>query len=244
MSKEEYTYKEAGSKAVILFHAYTSTSNDVTSLARALERENYTVMTPTFAGHGAEDPNVILDYGIDDWLENGEEAIQTLKDDGYTDISVFGLSLGGIIATHLMLNEDVNSYGIFSSPVITNEDSNVPENFWSWYQYKMKKMGVSSEEVKQKKPEVMEQVTKRLKEINDYVETMIPKYSEVTLPVFIGQGGQDEMINAEHTKIFRDKLENAEVDFHWYDEAPHVITIGRVGKQLQKDLLAFLEENA
>jgi len=244
MSKEEYTYNEAGSKAVILFHAYTSTSNDVVSLARALERENYTVMTPTFGGHGAEDPNTILDYGIDDWLKNGEEAIQTLKDGGYTDISVFGLSLGGIIATHLMLNEDVNSYGIFSSPVITNEDSNVPENFWSWYQFKMKKMGASSEEIKQKKPEVMEQVTKRLKEINDYVETMIPKYSDVTLPVFIGQGGQDEMINPEHTKIFKDKLEKAEVDFHWYDEAPHVITVGRVGKQLQKDLLAFLEENA
>jgi len=244
MSKKDDTYQEAGSKAIILFHAYTSTSNDVVSLARALERENYTVMTPTFSGHGAEDPNIILDYGIDDWLKDGENAIQTLRDDGYTDISVFGLSLGGIIATHLMLKEDVNSYGIFSSPVITNEDSNVPENFWSWYQFKMKKLGASPKEITEKKPVIMEKLNKRLKEINDYVETMIPKYSEVTLPVFIGQGGQDDMINPEHTKIFRDKLEKATVDFHWYDEAPHVITIGRVGKQLQKDLLAFLEKNA
>ena len=143
-----------------------------------------------------------------------------------------------------MLNHDVNSYGVFSSPVITNEDSKVPENFWVWYKFKMKKLGMADEAIEEKKPEVMEKLEIRLKEMNDHVDVMRPKYPEVELPVFIGQGGQDEMINADHAYTFRDELEKADVDFHWYEEAPHVITTGRAGKETQKDLLAFLEKNA
>jgi len=244
MKKEKYTYEKNGSKAVILIHAYTGTPTDVLSVARALERENYTVLTPTLSGHGLENPDDLLEYGIEDWIKDGEEAYQTLKDDGFTDISVFGLSLGGVVATDIMLKHEVNSYGIFSSPVVTNEDSNVPANFWVWYKFKMKKLGMAAEAIEEKKPEVMEKVEWRLKEINDYVEKMVPEYSKVTIPVFIGQGGQDEMINPEQAYTFKDKLENAPVDFHWYEDAPHVITTGRAGKETQKDLLAFLEKNA
>ena len=244
MNKEKYTYQKNGPKAVILIHAYTGTPTDVLSVARALERENYTVLTPTLSGHGLDNPDDLLEYGIEDWLKDGEEAYQTLKKDGFTDISVFGLSLGGVVATDIMLNHEVKSYGVFSSPVITSEDSNVPSNFWVWYKFKMKKLGMADEAIEEKKPEVMEKVKLRLKEINDHVVKMTPEYSKVTIPVFIGQGGQDEMINADHAYTFKDKLENASVDFHWYEDAPHVITTGRAGKETQKDLLAFLEKNA
>lgn len=241
---KKYNYEKKGQKAVILFHAYTGTPNDVGSVSRALQRENYTVLTPTLDGHGLEDPNELLKYGINDWIKNGEEAYQTLVDDGFTDISVFGLSLGGIVATHLMLNKKVKTYGVFSSPVLSSTDSNVPENFWMWYKFKMKKMGHDQNEINAKEAEVMNQLRKILTGINDYTDTLSEKYESVNLPVFIGQGGADEMIQAEQAYEFRDALKNAQVDFHWYEDAPHVITVGRIGKELQKDLLAFLEKNA
>lgn len=241
---KKYNYEKKGQKAVILFHAYTGTPNDVGSVSRALQRENYTVLTPTLDGHDLEDPNELLKYGINDWIKNGEEAYQTLVDDGFTDISVFGLSLGGIVATHLMLNKKVKTYGVFSSPVLSSTDSNVPENFWMWYKFKMKKMGYDQNEINAKEAEVMNQLRKILTGINDYTDTLSEKYESVNLPVFIGQGGADEMIQAEQAYEFRDALKNAQVDFHWYEDAPHVITVGRIGKELQKDLLAFLEKNA
>lgn len=241
---KKYNYEKKGQKAVILFHAYTGTPNDVGSVSRALQRENYTVLTPTLDGHDLEDPNELLKYGINDWIKNGEEAYQTLVDDGFTDISVFGLSLGGIVATHLMLNKKVKTYGVFSSPVLSSTDSNVPENFWMWYKFKMKKMGHDQNEINAKEAEVMNQLRKILTGINDYTDTLSEKYESVNLPVFIGQGGADEMIKAEQAYEFRDALKRAQVDFHWYEDAPHVITVGRIGKELQKDLLAFLEKNA
>lgn len=241
---KKYEYEKKGPKAVILFHAYTGTPNDVNSVARALERNNYTVLTPTLDGHDLDDPNGLLKYGIDDWIKNGEEAYQTLKQDGYTDISVFGLSLGGVIATDIMLKHDVKSYGVFSSPVLSTLETNVPKMFWKWYTFKMEKLGYDETEINTKKDEVMNRVKEVLIGINEHTEKLSKAYDSVELPVFIAQGGKDEMISAQQAYDFKNALPKADVDFHWYEEAPHVITVGRIGKELQKDLLEFLEKYA
>ena len=48
-------YIKKGKRAVLLFHAYTGSPNDVRMLARRLERENYTVLAPMFSGHGTKE---------------------------------------------------------------------------------------------------------------------------------------------------------------------------------------------
>lgn len=244
MNKIKRTYKQNGPKAIILIHAFTGTPTDVLSVGRALERENYTVLMPTLDGHGHDDPDEIFKYGINDWVKNGQEAYQQLVNDGYTDISVFGLSLGGIIATDIMLNNIVRSYGTFSSPVIARYESNVPENFWMWYKFKKKKLGESEEAVESRKDEVLKKLDNILTGINEHLLTLEPEYPAIDLPVFIGQGGRDEMIDPEIATEFKGLLTNAEVDFHWYDEAPHVITTGRAGKETQNDLIAFVNKHA
>lgn len=241
---EVNTYEKNNKKAIILFHAFSGSPNDVNSLKRALEREGYTVVTPTFSGHGQEDLDILLEYGIDDWLQDGEEAYQQLKKEGFTNISVFGLSLGGVIATDLMLNHQLKTYGVFSSPVISSKDTNVPGSFWKLYQYTMKKNGLNPAEIEQRKDAVIHRLESTLHGIDEHVQKMATDYPKVRLPVFIGQGGKDEMIDANLAYKFRDALKNAEVDFHWYEEAPHVITVGYAGKELQKDLIKFLDEYA
>lgn len=235
---------ENNSKAILIFHAYTGTPNDVISVGRGLAREGYTVYLPTLDGHGAEDPDELLNFGINDWIINAQEAYQTLVDDGFEDISVFGLSLGGIVATDVMLNNPVKTYGVFSSPVVPRKESNIPANFWVWYKFKKKKLGMSAEELNARKDDVLEKLAKVLDGINAHVVEMVAQYPKVTIPVFVAQGGDDEMIDANIAYDFIEKLPNAKVDFNWYAEAPHVITTGRAGKQTLNDLLSFFEQNA
>lgn len=235
-------YEKRGPKAIILFHAFTSTPLDVLSLGRALARENYTVYMPTLSGHGLADPDEILKYGIKDWVQDGEDAYQQLIDDGYEDISVFGLSLGGVIATHLMLNKKVTAYGAFSSPLMPNQKTNIAKYFWKWYRVKKKKLGATDEEIEKNYLEVMEKVNEIMVGLNVKVTEMAKKYGDVTLPVFLGQGRLDGMIDSEEVRKLVKEFTQAEVDFHCYQKAPHVITTGQAGQELRKDLLAFLEE--
>lgn len=242
MKKLTY-YEKRGPKAIILFHAYTSSPLDVLSLGRALARKDYTVYMPTFDGHGLENPDEILNYEIKDWIQNGEDAYQKLVDDGYDNISVFGLSLGGIIATDLMLKYDVTTYGAFSSPLMPNQETNIPSYFWKWYQTKKKQLGVSEAEIQSQKTRVFERIEEILRGINQHVIEMAKEYENVTLPVFLGQGRLDGMIESTEVRQLKKEFKQADVDFHCYQKAPHVITTGRAGLDLRKDLIAFLNKN-
>lgn len=240
----ESEQNQNNSKAIILFHAFTGSPIDVNSVGRGLAREGYTVYLPTLDGHGTENPDDLLEYGIKDWVRNGTEAYQTLVDDGYTNISVFGLSLGGIVATDVMLHNNVQTYGTFSSPVLPDRETKVPENFWLYYKFLKKKAGMSEAEVEAQKSGVMKKLDKTLTDISEHLKTLVPEYPHIDIPVFIGQGGKDEMVDASIARDFAERLTNAKVDFHWYEDAPHVITTGRAGKETEKDLLTFLEKNA
>ncbi|WP_462226391.1 alpha/beta hydrolase [Alkalibacterium sp.] len=239
MKKKDLFY-EKGKRAVLLFHAFTSTSKDMLSLGRALERADYTVYAPVFSGHGTKNPDDLFDYSIEDWVKDGQEALRFLKEKGYEEVAVFGLSLGGIVATHLLLNEDVIGGGTFSSPVISTHRTNVPENFMVWYQDMKEKAGYSREEIAGLKTSAEAKLEATLDGVNSHVAEMEKEYSTLNKKLFVAQGGKDTMIEAKSAAEFRDALTQAEVEFKWYEDGPHVITTGKIGKELQVDVLTYL----
>lgn len=238
--KAKSLFYEKGKRAVLLFHAFTSNPKDMLSLGRALERADYTVYAPVFSGHGTSDPDDLFNYSITDWVNDGKKALQFLKEKGYDEVAVLGLSLGGIVATDLLLNEEVIGGGIFASPVISEFDTNVPENFMLWYESMKENAGHSREEIGGLKTSAEVQLKVILEGINSHVSEMEKEYDTISKKVFIAQGGKDEMINDQSAVGFKDALENAEVFFHWYEDAPHVLTTGKVGKEVQIDVLTYL----
>ena len=239
MNKKDLFY-ESGSRAVLLFHAFTSNSKDMLSLGRALERAGYTVYAPVFSGHDTGDPDDIFDYDMSDWVQDGREALAFLREKGYDEIAIFGLSLGGIVATTLLLEEEVKGGGIFASPVIAKYSSNVPQNFMIWYESMKKQEGYSKEEIAGLKTSAEVKLQTVLDSINEHVTSIEDSYSRLDKKIFIAQGDKDEMIDKQSAVDFKDALTQADVDFHWYDNAPHVLTTGRIGKELQVDVLSFL----
>lgn len=240
--KDRSFYFKGGKRAVLLFHAYSSTPNDVRMLGRALERENYTVYSPTFSGHGTHDLEDILAVSPTDWVNDAKKALQFLKEEGYQEVAAFGLSLGGVIATKLMLEENLLASGTFSSPAINNDTTNVRKEFLDFMIDKKYKNGDSKETIQQRLPELEEKLDKQLAGIRNLVDEMAPQYSTVEKPVFIAQGGKDELINSHIAYELKEAFTNAEVDFHWYENSPHSVTVGPDRKELEQDLLNFLTE--
>lgn len=240
--KDRSFYFKGGKRAVLLFHAYSSTPNDVRMLGRALERENYTVYSPTFSGHGTHDLEDILEVSPKDWIEDAKKALQFLREEGYQEVAAFGLSLGGIIATKLMLDENLLASGTFSSPAIHNDTTNVRKEFLDFMIAKKYKNGDSKEVVQQRLPELEEKLDKQLADIRKLVDEMAPQYGSVKKPVFIAQGGKDELINSHIAYELKEAFAKADVDFHWYENSPHSVTVGPDRKELEQDVLNFLTE--
>jgi len=239
-------YFEHGEHAVILLHAYAGSANDVRMLGRALERANYTVYAPQFSGHATGDPRDILRQSPAQWWQDTQQAISFVRQKGYTKISIFGLSLGGIFATAaLERDSQLMGGGTFSSPLFSGNHSEVAEMFITLSQHQLAHSQLTAVTQAQILAGLPEQVDQQLYAINAFTATHVTaQLQQLTQPFFIGQGGRDELIDATFAQRLRDQLlaDQLPVDFHWYADSGHVITVNEAHHQLEQDVLTYLKK--
>lgn len=238
-------FHDGNDKAVVLFHSFTNNPKIFWMLFNELKKLGYTVYAPIFSGHDQEDLDVLLTYSADDWVADGQEALAFLAEKGYRKIAAFGLSLGGLIAIKMLLeNDNVIAAGTLSSPVIPSpHGSHVAEAFLKTYDTRKTLAGCSAAEIGQLKANLTPKLAEVLESITNLAITLGSSYGAITTPVFIGHGGEDEVVDPTIAAKFRDRLINADkIDYHFYPKADHYLTIGKPGKALTKDLTAFLEQ--
>jgi carboxylesterase len=83
-------------KAVLIIHGYTGITGDFFPLARQLNDRGYTVSLPRLPGHGTNRKD-FMTTGARDWILHAEESYRDLRA-RYEDVSIIGLSMGGVIA--------------------------------------------------------------------------------------------------------------------------------------------------
>lgn len=237
-----FFFENDGPKAIVLLHAYASSSNDVRMLGRHLQGEGYTVLAPMFTGHATGEPKDILTAGSPTaWWQDTQQAIQQLRDKGYQEISVFGLSLGGIFAMKaLETDPNLIGGGSFSSPVVRSRGSNLIPEFIKLAAATYHYSDLSQAQVDENLAWLKANVTTQLAQIDTFAQTVTDELPTIHKAVFVAQGGADELIDANCAYDLKNALTNAQVDFHYYDHAGHVITVNSARHELMADLDTYL----
>lgn len=227
---------------IILFHAYTGSPNDVNLLARKLNRLGYGVLCPTFKGHATADVNDILDESIATWQSEARNALSLMKEE-YENVLVFGLSLGGIFATWLMTQADLNilAGGVFNSPVYTEDPMDVEVHFISYVEAIYKRFG-SKEAYNNDIEAILVKHHHQIQELEAFKQSFVADFGNIHQPFFIAQSGKDEMIESQDAKRLEEALVNAQVDFNWFPNNTHVITVNRDREDFEQALIQFIEQ--
>lgn len=234
----ESLFFEKGSRAVLLLHAYTGSFNDVRMLARFLEKNQYTVYAPLFSGHGTKSPEDILQQTPEQWWQDAQSALSFLKAKGYKEIAVFGLSMGGIYAAHILTlaDEAVIGGGTFCSPLAKRENT-VHQNFMLYAKQVLKDAWDVTKE-----QEIADDSIEQLAKIEAFADIVYQKLPMIMQPFFLAQAGKDALINPQVAFDAAQKLQQTRLTLQWYPESGHVITVGVNRKELEKDVLHFIEE--
>ena len=239
ISREPQPFEYEGTDTgVVLLHAYTGSPNDMNFMGRALQRAGYGVYAPLFTGHGTIEPMDILTKGNPDiWLADASAAVSHMTAK-YDRVFVFGLSLGGIFAMKaLEILPGVTAGGVFSSPILPGKHHLVP-GFLKYAQYMNRLAGVPDEST-----QILAYLPGQLAAIDNFATGVAADLYLVNKPIFIGQAGADELVDGQLAYQLRDALINApQVDFHWYDNAKHVITVNSAHHALQQDVVAFMQQ--
>lgn len=235
---------EGSQKAIILLHAYASSANDVRMLGRYLQKQDYTVLAPIFTGHATGEPEDILKLGSPEaWWQDTQNAIEFLQNKQYDQISIFGLSLGGVFAMKALEDfPELVGGGSFSSPVVMAGKNNLIPEFLRLASATYSYMKVSGDDAQVRLNWLESNVPSQLAQINTFAATVAAQLTTIKQPTFVAQGGQDELIDASKVYALRDELTNSDVSFHYYEDAGHVITVNNAHHRLEQDLIKYLDK--
>ena len=229
---EETTSK----RAVILFHAYTGKASDLRMLASFLHRHDYAVYVPTFSGHEHSDVSEILKENPEKWYEDAKEAVNFVRNHGYSTIAALGLSMGGIMAAALATNQLVEIAGTFCSPVSTR-NAQLPDLFKSFMAFAKNNQMSEADLTK-----LEHKAKQQLLDLHHFSAKVAEKLEQVTGPFYIAQGELDRLVDPEVSIEMKEALVNAAVDFHWFEQSGHVITVGKEKVEFQESVLEFLNQ--
>lgn len=233
---------ERGKRAVLLLHAYTGSANDMRLLGRFLERNNYTVYAPQFTGHATDRFEDILEKGDPEiWREDALSAADFLFQKGYEQVAVFGLSMGGVVATNILPTGQFIGGGSFNSPIMEVGKSNVPKAFLNFARYFKKQRGIPAQQISEEVEAMVPHLEAQRKKISQFSRETRELLPQIKVPYYLASAGRDELIDPASGAALRDALTGTKVDYQYFPEATHVITVGKNRDAFEETLLTFLE---
>lgn len=231
---------EAGERAVLLLHGFTGHSADVRMLGRFLEKKGYTCHAPIYRGHGLP-PEELIKSTPEEWWSDVKAAYNHLKDLGYKEIAVAGLSLGGVLGLKLAYSEQIKGVVTMCAPMFFDNEEELTKGFRAFSRefkhFEKKDEAVIEEEVNtlmQQSKELFQGVEQTIKEVKSNIDM-------IYTPTFVLQAEKDEMINTDSANYIYDTVEASEKEIKWYKNSGHVITMDKEKEQLHEDIYMFLE---
>ncbi|QHE53498.1 carboxylesterase [Pontibacillus sp. HMF3514] len=231
---------EAGNRAVLLLHGFTGHSADVRMLGRYLEKKGYTSHAPILSGHG-QPAEEILKYTPADWWKDVQNALQHLKDKGYEEIAVAGLSLGGVLGLKLAYSEPIKGVTPMCSPMFFDNEEELKKGFKQFAKEYKQLEKKSEDTIQEELDTLLETPSKTFEELGKLIKDVHDNIDMIYAPTFVVQAENDEMINTESANYIYENVEADQKEIKWYKESGHVITLDKEREQLHEDIFNFLE---
>lgn len=231
---------EGGKRAVLLLHGFTGNSSDVRMLGRYLEKRGYTSHAPHYKGHGVP-PEELVHTGPEDWWKDVMDGYQHLKDLGYEEIAVAGLSLGGVFSLKLGYTVPVKGIVPMCAPMYIKSEEVMYEGVLAYAREFKKYEGKSEDVIDQEMQKFAKTPMDTLRALQELIKEVRNNVDMIYAPTFVVQARNDHMINTDSANIIYDSIESPEKQIKWFEESGHVITLDKEKEQLHEDVYQFLE---
>lgn len=238
--QSEPFFFEAGKRTVLLLHGFTGTSADVHMLGRFLEKKGYTCYAPHYKGHGVP-PEELITTNPNDWWEDVTAGYRFLKEQGYEEIAVAGLSLGGVFGLKLAMSFPIKGIVTMCSPLTMQSVHIMFEGVLAYAKQYKQREGKAEQQIIRELANIEKQGMPSLEELRQCIYNVQKEIDFIYAPIFVAQSTNDEVIDANSANMIYEGVESLEKTIKWYDDAVHVITLSPAKEQLHKDVYTFLQ---
>jgi len=230
---------EQADKAILLLHSFTGTVRDMKLLATKLNKVGFTCYVPAYKGHGLM-LDELMSYDVDDWLADATAGYEFLKEKGYSNISVCGVSLGGILSLKLAETMDVHSVAVMSTPY-RKSDAGLAGRLKDYGERMGSLVGLAQSEVVTQL-EKIEHYSTELDKFQLLVENVMSQLEQITAPIAIKYGKLDDASYETSAHYIYDHIQHEDKDIKGYDQSKHLMTHGDGREDVEQDIIAFFED--
>lgn len=235
-----------GKKGVLLIHGFTGTPGELMLLGERLNKEGYTVKGILLPGHGTT-PEDLETKTVEDWYEATKKEYLELKK-VCTEVSVIGLSMGGLLTMKIAAEFNIHSAIIMSAPIflydprvklLTKRVYSIVKYFYRYARKFKRDYSDVGEKYKQcYKVMPLRGVVELLKLIKICKKNVIPK---ITVPCLIIQSKNEHTVKAESAKYIYDNVKSKIKKLVWLENSGHIVTIGKEREKVFDAVINFLK---
>lgn len=231
---------ESGPRAVLLLHGFTGNSADVRMLGRYLEKHNYTSHAPIYRGHGLP-PEELIKATPEEWWEDVQAGLAHLKELGYEEIAVAGLSLGGVLGLKLAYCTNVKAIITMCSPMSFDNEQQLTAGFELFAREYKQLERKDKETIDLEVDELLAHSNHLFENLGNFIAEVKDQVNTIYTPTMVVQARKDKMITIDSAPFIYNNVESETKEIKWYEKSGHAITLDVERDQLHIDVHAFLD---
>jgi len=208
VAPKPFTYR-GGNRAVLLLHGFTGNTGDVRKLGRYLQKRGYTCHAPLYEGHGIK-PEWLIETSPEDWWQDAVAGYQFLQDEGFREIAVAGVSLGGVFALKIGAEFPVKGIISMSTPAQEKNTDDLYDRVVRYARDFKQFEGKDKDQIDQELLELEQTPMHSLENLKDIILDTRDKLSSIIAPTFILQGLLDDPLYVESAQIIHENIDTEE----------------------------------
>ena len=225
-------------KAVLIIHGFAGGTYDEEPLFFKMQKYlEFDVYNFTLPGHMT---NLSGDVKYTDWIKSVDDKIEYLKSVGYKKVYVIGHSMGGVLATHAAINNDIVKKVVLVAPAFEFLSIKQENSFM-----KMIKNGpdiIKTYHAKEVFSRFLKVSFSQFKEFEKLIDISKENPSKLNKPVLLIQGLSDQLVPPESSEILFEQL-NCDKWLIEVDDVTHDVFTGVKVDKICDEIIKFLKSH-
>jgi carboxylesterase len=235
---ESFTYI-GGKRAVLLLHGFTGSTGDMKKLGKYLNDLDYTCHGPLYSGHGVS-AEELAKTGPKEWWQDVVNGYNFLKEEGYEEIAVVGISLGGVFSLKVGIELPVKGVVSMCAPTQGKSIDRQKNRLLNYAQAYKKFEGKDADQIASEVKLLEEEPMPQLKDVLNIINETGENLDLITSPTLVLQGRLDDPDYTESATAIFNEVDTQHKHLIWYEKSGHIITLGKEREQVYEDVYKFL----
>ena len=225
-------------KGCLFIHGFTGAPYEVEPLASYIQKKTgWVVKVPTLPGHGVT--LSLKGHTYMEWITYAEQELQSLMDE-VDEVYVIGFSMGGIIASYLAANYNIQKLVLLSAAAYYVNPKQIVIDTKEMIKDLMSGNIKDNELFNRYKKKILQTPIRSTIEFQKLVKKVKPYFQQLTIPVLIIQGECDGIVPVKSAYYLYKKIPSKQKMLHLLPCSKHHVCHGDDYEDLKNYVEEFL----